>query len=246
MESRPILILGAMNNEIDYLIEKIENCKVTEKLVYSFFEGTINGYPIVLVRTAIGLVNATTATTLAIEKYNPIAIINEGTAGGITENRHKKDIIIGTEVFNINSYKTPYKELGEGSDSRDWDLMSFYEVGKTEFKMYEADNKLSQIAINLKERYKHGQIYEGIVASGDVWNREKDKLKYLSDKYNASCEDMELVAIYTVAKNYGIPALGIKIMSDNELIGEEYEPKVATYCQEFVYEFLCEIIKILV
>ena len=32
MEKQPILIVGAMNSEIDYLINKIEECKVTEKI----------------------------------------------------------------------------------------------------------------------------------------------------------------------------------------------------------------------
>ena len=92
-------------------------------------------------------------------------------------------------------------------------------------------------------KYKNGNVYTGIVGSADVWNREKDKLKFLSEKHQVSCEDMELIAIYTVAKNYKIPAIGIKIMSDNELLGEEYEPDVGHYVQEYTYEVLKEIIK---
>ena len=71
MKKQPILIVGAMNSEIDYLINKIEECKVTEKIGYKFFEGFIKSYPVVLVKTNIGLVNAATATTLATQKrYN--------------------------------------------------------------------------------------------------------------------------------------------------------------------------------
>lgn len=243
MEKRPILIVGALNSETDYLIENINNCQMIEKAVYKFYEGTIEDYPVVLVKTCVGLVNASSATTLAIEKYNPILILNEGTAGGITEEKHKKDIIIGTEVFNINSYKTPYKELGEGTDSRDWELMTFTDGGNDTKTIFKSNEELVKIAYSLKEEYVYGNIYKGIIGSGDVWNREKDKLKFLDEVHNVSCEDMEAISIYTIAKNYNIPVLSIKIMSDNELLGEEYEPKVAFYAQEFCYKVLKEIIK---
>lgn len=243
MEKRPILIVGAMTSEINYLVEKIENCKIIEKVVYKFYEGTIKDYPVVLVKTDIGLVNASAAVTLAIEKYNPILILNEGTAGGITEDRHKLDMIIGKEVFNINSYRTPYKELGEGTDSRDWELMMFTDGSFDQKTVFKSDEKLAKIAYSLKNEYAHGGVYEGIIGSGDVWNREKDKLKYLYEVHNVSCEDMESIAIYTVAKNYNIPAVAIKIMSDNELLGEDYEPKVGLYAQEFSYKVIKELIK---
>lgn len=242
MRKQPILIIAAMNSEIDYLVKKIDNCKITEKVAYKFYEGSIQNYPVVLVKTNIGLVNAASATTLAIEKYNPLLILNEGTAGGITENKHKKDIIIGTEVFNINSYRTPYKELGEGTDSRDWELMMFTDGSFDQKTIFKSDEKLAELAYSLKDEYEHGSVYTGIIGSGDVWNREKDKLKYLDEVHNVSCEDMESIAIYTVAKNYNIPVLAIKIMSDNELLGEEYEPKVGLYAQEFCYKVIKKII----
>ena len=47
-----------------------------------FYKGTINDYPVVVSVTEIGMTNAAVATTLGIENFNPIAIINQGTAGG--------------------------------------------------------------------------------------------------------------------------------------------------------------------
>lgn len=241
-EKRPLLIIGALKSELDYLIDKLEKSELEINSIYKFYKGFIKGFPVIIAKSEVGLVNASSCLTIAIEKFNPCCILNPGTAGGITENKHKKDIIIGTGCFNILSCKTPYKELGEGSDSCDWDLMTFTDGGDDEKRIYKSNSKLAEIAIGLKEKYKHGNVCEGIVGSADVWNREKDKLKFLSDKHDVSCEDMELIAIYTIAKNYNIPALGIKIISDNELLGEEYEPKVATYCQEFTYEVLLKVI----
>ena len=41
MEKRPILIIGALNSELNYLISKLENCKQEVNCVYKFF---IRGY----------------------------------------------------------------------------------------------------------------------------------------------------------------------------------------------------------
>lgn len=243
MEKKPILLIGALRTELEYLISKLENCEEEKNSVYHFYKGTIKGYPIVIAKSEVGLVNASSCLTLAIEKYDPICIVNSGTAGGITEDRHKKDIIIAEECFNIISSKTPYKELGEGSNSCDWEFMTFSDGGKDEKRIYKSDETLMKIALNSKEKYKHGKIYTGVVGSADIWNREKDKLKFLSEKHNVSCEDMELVAIYMVAQNYNIPAMGIKIMSDNELLGEKYEPAVGLYVQEYTYEVLKDLVE---
>jgi len=240
---KPILIVGALKSETDYLIEKIENRKESKLGIYNFYEGTINDYPVCLIKTEIGVVNAASSVTLAIEKCNPLYILNEGTAGGITPRYHKKDIIIGEEVFNIMSNKTPYKELGEGSDSLDWNYVSFIEGVQDTRILYDGNQELINFFYDIKDLYKNGNVYKGTIGSADVWNREKDKLKFLSDKFNVSCEDMESISVYSVAKNYNIPVLGIKIMSDNELLGEEYEPAVASYLQEFFYDALVSLIE---
>lgn len=242
MEKRPIIVIGALNSEIKCLVEMLEDCNIEKKSIYKFYKGYIKDYPVIIAKSEVGLVNAASCLTLAIEKFNPICIVNSGTAGGIIETRHKKDIIVAEECFNIISSKTPYKEIGEGSNSCDWDLMTFSDGGDDTKKLYKSDERLKQIALSMKEQYKHGSVYTGVVGSADIWNREKDKLKYLSQKHNVSCEDMELVAIYAVAKNYNIPAIGIKIMSDNELLGEEYEPAVGKYIQKYTYEVLKELV----
>ena len=238
---KPILITGAMSSEINYILEKMEN-KIENRLAnYKFYEGKINNYPVCLIKTEVGLINASSSCTLAIEKCSPCIVINEGTAGGITPEHHKKDIIIGEEVFNIMAVKTPYKELGEGSNSLDWNMVSFIE-GEDDRRIVQKGNQnLIDFIYNLKDEYEKGNVYKGVIGSADVWNREKDKLKYLNDKFNVACEDMESAAIYTVANNYNIPVIGIKIMSDNELLGEEYEPAVARYLQDYFYKVLVEL-----
>lgn len=242
---KPIMIIGAMDPEIDFLIkklEKLENLEKSKLSIYNVYEGSINGQKVVIAQSEVGIINSAVLTTLAIEKYNPSIIINEGTAGGIGKDIHKGDIVIGSECFNIMSAKTPYKEEGEGSNSLQWNYITFVNGGTDEKKTVKADEKLVQFIASLKEKYKYGNVCTGVIGSGDIWNCEKDKIMYLNKVHHVLCEEMEGIAVYTVAKNYNVPVVGVRIISDNEMLSEEYDRNLGLECQKFVYEIIKEMV----
>lgn len=49
---------------------------------------------------------------------------------------------------------------------------------------------------------------------------------------------MECMAIYTVANLYEIPVIGIKGISNNEVLGEKYDASTGKLLQEFIYEVI--------
>ena len=109
MTKRPIVIMVAMKAEMDYLLEKLENKKIEKVNKYEFYEGTMNNYPVVICHFHIMSFNAAIATTIAITKYNPIAIINEGCSGSHSNDIKRNDIVIGEKCINIVSAKTLIK-----------------------------------------------------------------------------------------------------------------------------------------
>ena len=240
MEKKPILIQGAMEAEVAQIKEYMEEIEEVELNGYIFNKGIIDNYPIVLSKTQVGLMNVTTATVTAMFNF-PCIIINQGVAGGITKNVHKGDIILGENCININSFQTPYKDEKEGSNSLDWELKTFKE-GIDELVELKADKDLLDIA---KEQVKKLNVnyHVGRIGSGDVWNAEKDRLLWLSEKYNVICEDMETIGTYQRGTKFNIPVLGIRILSDNLLLGEDYDKSVGKIGQEFVVSFVKELIK---
>ena len=82
---KPILIQGAENSEIDYFLEKMNNKKEIEIATFKFWAGEIDNYPVVISRTKVGEVNSAIATTIAITNFQPMCIINQGTAGSHQE-----------------------------------------------------------------------------------------------------------------------------------------------------------------
>lgn len=90
-----ILLIGAMEDvELDYLISKLENLQNTNYMGFNFYKGTMFGKNIVICSCNIGTINAAAAMTIAIEKYNPRVIINNGLSGGYTSQIKKGEIVV--------------------------------------------------------------------------------------------------------------------------------------------------------
>lgn len=77
---KTILIIAAMEEELNYLKTKLNNEKEMEYKGIKFLEGELFDKKVILCKAGIGLINATFSTTIAIEKYNPNVIINIGLA----------------------------------------------------------------------------------------------------------------------------------------------------------------------
>ena len=242
MEKRPILVLVAMEQELEILVNKLDNKKETKILEYRVFEGEINSYPVVIVETLIGTINAAIVTTKVIDKYNPIAIINQGTAGSHEYNIRKFDLVIGKEVVSINSIKTNVMQLGRGLNPLDWNIGE-YITTKNEVVVHKANEDMLEITSTIEEKYSYGKIHYGRIGSGDVWNREIDRIKWLNKTLKTVCEEMEALSIYKVANMNNVPVISIKVISNNELLQEKFDLLTANACQEFVYEYIKEYIK---
>lgn len=241
MEKKPIVVIVAMDAEMNLLLEKLEDVKHKEINIYNFWEGKVNNYPVVICKCNVMSINAAVATHIAIENYNPLVVINEGTAGGHGLDIHKGDIVIGEKTINIMSSQTPDKAKGEGSNSLDWKLVDFISGEENHLTYRIGDKDLIELAKDVE--YTYGKVHFGVIGSGDVWNRETDRIMYLNQKYGTLCEEMESIAIYTVCNNFNIPVIGVKIVSNNEILGEAYDRTIGTKSQEFSYELMKKIIE---
>ena len=240
-EKNPIVVIVAMEIEFEDLLKKLENTNITSISKYKFYEGTINDYPVVICHCRVNEINAAIVTLMAIQKYHPIAIINEGTAGGYGESIHKNDIVIGTSAINLASVKTPQKKKGEGSNSLEWTMIGFFDDDEGNRKDFQkADENLVNLAKKIE--YKNGTVHFGVVGSSDNWNSEADRILWLNKELGALCEEMECISIYTVANNFNIPVIGIKVISNNDMINESFDTSTALSSQTFTYDLILKII----
>jgi adenosylhomocysteine nucleosidase len=241
---KPIIIQGPMPIEAENFAKKLKNVKEEKSGSFVFYKGTLNNYPVIVAKTGKGMENTAAATAVAIEKYKPIAIINQGTSGGHDPNLKVFDIVLGQKTVNIGSLKTVSKEENEGIDPTAWkpmDLMASEgsageDPNAEKPRFYEGDTELLSVAKAVKETYTKGEIVEGTIGSADVWNNEVDRIKWFHTKYGTSVEEMEGASAAQIAKAYDVAFLGIRVLSNNKVNGGKYDPNTAAACQEYVFE----------
>ena len=68
MENKTVLIQGAMDIEIQALLEKLEKQEKIAISDYEFYMGKINNCNVIISKTLIGTINATIATTIGNRK----------------------------------------------------------------------------------------------------------------------------------------------------------------------------------
>ena len=230
--NKVILIQGAMDIEVQYIINLLKDKRLTQIAEYEFYEGTINNIKIVVSKTLVGTINATIATSIGIEKFNPDIVINQGIAGAHKENLHVGDIVIGEKCCNINSYKMPIKSKGKGSNPFEWEL------NKRAKDIQHANLKLVDIIEKSLISNNKNKIYRGILGSGDVFNREYDRIVWIHDIFDNLCEDMESIGTYSVCNRFKVPCIGVRIISNNELLLEELNKEKAIELQKLLVNIL--------
>ncbi|AVQ21614.1 5'-methylthioadenosine/S-adenosylhomocysteine nucleosidase [Fusobacterium necrophorum] len=240
-----ILVQGAMDMEIEHLVNALEGKTKEQFGSWTFWKGNIGKNTVIVSRTEIGLTNASAATTLGIEKYSPTIIINQGTSGGHDPKLHSGDIVLAKATVNIGAVRTERKEYGIPENPRDGIFFEDVQCLRNQkeeiikhMKFY-SDETLLKLAKNIK--YTKGNLILGVVASADQWNRELERIQFLHHKYGSSTEEMETVAVAQVSKAFGIPFLGVRILSNSEIHQESFNPKTALWCQEYVLELIKNI-----
>ena len=239
---RPVLVQGAMDVEIRRLAGALDDATEERVSGWTFWRGTIDGYPVVISKTLKGLSNAAAATTLAAERYHPVAIINQGTAGGHQPDLHVYDIVLGMDAINLGSFKTGYRARGEGSNVADWnplDLMqSEGSAGQDPrartMRRFHGDEGLLTAARQVRGTYSRGRVVEGVIGSSEVWNSEIDRIQRFHDTFGTAVEEMETASAAQIAGLFQIPFLGVRVVSNNITNGGTYDGGTGEACQDFV------------
>ncbi len=243
---RPVVVQGAMDVEIRQLAGRLE--RATEETIggWTFWRGTIDGHAVVISKTLKGMENAAAATALAIDRYHPRAIINQGTAGGHQPDLHVNDIVLGIESVNIGSFKTGNRGLGQGSQFAEWvpldlnrsDGSAGQDPNARTMRRFRGDEGLLSAARAATDSYRKGRVVDGVIASSEVWNSELDRIQRLHEQFGTTAEEMETASAAQIAALFQVPFLGIRVVSNNITNGDAYDPKSGEACQQFVYEIV--------
>ena len=194
-------VIGALDVEISYIIEKMESARTETFGTVTFTSGKINGKDIVCAVCGIGKVFAAMCAQTMILRYSPDCIINTGVGGSLCDDIKIFDVVIGTEVvqhdMNVIGLGHPRGYIAEAR--RRFFPCDEALVKKVTKAFHDADVTLH-----------HGRI-----ASGDIFIDSKDMKEKIKSEFNAVVCEMEGAAIGTVCYVNNVPFVAVRAISDN-------------------------------
>lgn len=195
-------IIGAMEEEVLALREKLKVVDVRSIASLEFYSGVLHGKEVVLVKAGIGKVNAALCTQILIDCFHIDAVINTGVAGALSDELDIGDIVISKDAVQ-----------------HDLDATGFgYERGiipRMEESHFKADKRLVHIAEKASEVLSmNTNVFTKRIVSGDQFISNPEKKKELLQVFNGFCTEMEGAAIAHACFLNKIPFVIIRSISD--------------------------------
>lgn len=194
-------IIGAMEIEVEELINSMDDIKKKTISGMDFYEGKLQNKNVVVAKCGIGKVHAAVCTQTMILKYMPDAIINTGVAGSLSHDLDFADIVISDGVvqhdFDVSSFGVP---VG---------LISGIDLIKIP-----CSDELVNKLVKASEILEDTNISVGTVASGDQFIDSMERKDYIVNNFNALCTEMEGAAIGHVCYINDVDFCIVRAMSD--------------------------------
>lgn len=193
-------IIGAMEQEVATLREKIEGCQTLSLAGCEIYTGKMNGVDVALLKSGIGKVAAAIGTTLLLEHCKPDVVINTGSAGGLDPRLNVGDIVVSTEVRY-----------------HDADVTAFgYEPGQMAQcpPAFIADAKLIETTEQCVKELDMNAV-RGLICSGDAFINGAEPLARIKTTFpNVAAVEMEAAAIGHVCYQFKVPFVVVRAISD--------------------------------
>ncbi len=219
-------IIGAMTVEVETLKGKMHNLTQTEKAGMIFYEGELEGTPVVVVVCGVGKVNAALCVQVLCDCFGVTHIVNTGVAGSLCAELDIGDFVISQDAIY--------------HDFTCQVLNPDYVVGQVPglpVRSFPANQTMIDYAMLASKSLPSGKAYVGRVASGDQFIAERAvKEKIIADT-SALCTEMEGAAIAHAAWRNQIPFVIIRAISDKaddsaEMDFPTFEAIAAKCCAE--------------
>lgn len=227
-------IIGAMELEVNQLKQKMTLANTKKKAGMEFFEGTLNGCQVVIVRSGIGKVNAALCTQILADDFQITHVINTGVAGSLNATLDIGDILVSTEALE-----------------HDFDVSALgYDLGvipQMDCSIFKADETLQKLAIEACKKVNPDiNVLSGRVVSGDQFIAGKEIKNKLVTVFQGDCAEMEGASIAHGAYLNNLPFVVLRAISDKaddsaEMDYPTFEIAAAGHCAKLVEEMLLSL-----
>ncbi|USS85513.1 5'-methylthioadenosine/adenosylhomocysteine nucleosidase [Fructilactobacillus myrtifloralis] len=193
-------IICAMDEEIKALQDALTGEETTVIGNVTFYDGTISGQQVILVKSGIGKVEAGITAALLLTNFNVDVLIHSGSAAGIGAGLQVGDIVISTE--------TAYHDVDCTADGE-----VFGQLPNQPARFPASAAWGEQIAAASADQGLN--VHHGLIVTGDQFIAGKAMIKNILTHFpDALAGEMEGAAVGQVANQFEIPYVVVRAMSD--------------------------------
>jgi adenosylhomocysteine nucleosidase len=211
--SGPLAILSALAEEQAGLLERLEGAQRTLHAGRTFWQGRLDGLPVVLALSRIGKVAAATTAVALIERFGVAQIVFTGVAGGVGAGVRVGDVVVGTGYVQHDLDASP--------------LFARYQIPLTGQSVLAADTGLVQALVAACAAGLHGlqhadrvpKVHQGLIASGDRFVNGAEETRRIVEALHSHghaplAVEMEGAAVAQVCADYSLPFAAVRTISD--------------------------------
>ena len=224
-------IIGAMELEVETLKSSMSVKNTLTRAGMEFFEGTLNGTDVVIVRSGVGKVNAAMCVQILADVFQVTHIINTGVAGSLNAALNIGDIVLSKDVLHHDVDATIFG-YAPG------------EVPQLGIREFPADETMIHLAKeSCNEVNPDINAVVGRVVSGDQFISSKEVKMRLINTFSGDCAEMEGAAIAHASYLNKIPFIIIRAISDKaddsaQIDYPTFEKKAAHDCAKLTESFV--------
>ncbi|MFM6984333.1 MAG: 5'-methylthioadenosine/adenosylhomocysteine nucleosidase [Chitinophagaceae bacterium] len=199
-KGRPFLLLSAMQQEHDAVVQNMSEHQQYEKYGITIVEGVFLGKHCVAAMSGVGKVAAAFTSQVLMEMYAPQAVIFTGVGGALNPDYEIGDIVIARDCVQ---HDMDGRGLG----------FKRGEVPYAGLRYFNSDADLMRLAMGTECRHT---IHVGRVLTGDQFITNKDQVAfaYMKEEFNGDVVDMEGAAVAFVSLKHQTPFLIVRTISD--------------------------------
>ncbi|NNM66531.1 MAG: 5'-methylthioadenosine/adenosylhomocysteine nucleosidase [Spirochaetales bacterium] len=232
-------IIGAMEEEVRLLGEALREPRKITTGSLTFWTGHLENCSVVLVQSGIGKVNAAAACAVLIEKFGPEAVVNTGSAGGLSSGLALGDLVVAEALVHHDVDVTAF---GYGFGQVPGLPASF----RTDVRWKNFAERAFAALKKEKILPEAQSCVTGVIGSGDVFVHDPEKITALRARFPSVCAvEMEGAAIAQVCHLFQVPFLAIRSISDvagkeSPMKFEEFLPLASRHSAILVQRLLKE------
>ena len=191
--------MGAMPEEIEPILERLDNYTTVEYAKNKYYEASYKGVELVIAYSKIGKVFSTLTATTLIEHFGCDKLLFSGVAGAISPKLKVGDLVIATKLaqhdLDITAFGHPHGYVPEGS------------------VFIDADAQLIEMAKEVAKEMCR-DINEGTIATGCQFVADEGRKNWIGQEFGADALEMEGGSVAVVCDALDVPFFILRAISD--------------------------------